>query len=140
MIAARKVGIALLVAGAALAGCQLGPSEGGPTLVCGQNLAGGDVEPNILDVTSGNPTVGQQAGDVTFLLLTNSCQEGVQVSVVPATAARIVSSANASDGRPAAVALRSGVADFRLVLTAPGAPARTVTFVPGPPILLTPSA
>lgn len=139
MIAAGKVGVALVVAGAALAGCRVGPSEGGPTLICGQNLAGGYVEPHILDVTSGNPTVGQQAGDTTFLLLTNSCQEGVQVSVVPAAAARIVRSANASDGRPAAIELWSSVAGFRLVLTTPGARTRTVTFAPGPPFVLTPT-
>jgi hypothetical protein len=82
--------------------------EAGPTLICGQNIAGGYVVPTIVDATSGNVRVTQRSsGDITSVRLTNSCQQGVRASFDPADAAEIVNQILAADGKPVAMEIRS---------------------------------
>lgn len=116
------------------AGCYAGPHEAGPTVICGQNLAGGDFDPNVYDATTGNTTVSVvQTGEVTFLRLTDSCDHGVVVSFRPSGAATILRRVKAADGQPVAVAMRVNRSSFALELRQSGQATRTVTFQPAKP-------
>jgi hypothetical protein len=113
------------------AGCYAVPHEAGPTILCGQNLAGGDVSPFVDDVTAGNPTVAvMRQGEITFVRLTESCDHGVDVAFRPGGAATILRRVDAADGRPVALAVQLNRTSFVMVLRQDGQAPRTVTFSP----------
>lgn len=93
----------------------------GTFTVCGQALLTAPDMPLVWDVSSG-PSRIHDRGYV-LLRLTNDCAKGVDVTLVPATAARVVARAKADDGRTAGLVLSPQAHQFRLTIEpADGAP------------------
>jgi hypothetical protein len=110
---------ALLIAGAACAACGVTHSEHPPTLVCGQNLAGGVVVPYIIDVTSTKGSVTLRTPRGTFFRLTDNCTNGVSLSFQPPGSGNVVRQASARDGKPVAVEVHSHLPEFTMELVRP---------------------
>ena len=80
-----------------------------PTLVCGTTLAGSVAGSVVFDIARypSIPTVtAETVGDVLIVRVSDDCEHGSEVAIVPDSAGRIVKSAPAADGLPEAVVLR----------------------------------
>jgi hypothetical protein len=114
-----------LVGGAvagACSGCSpsaSGTSSGSPALVvCGQTLWNAAAGANLDDLTTGDAKITSvSAGFLLFLKVSGSCQAGASLNWEPSSAAKIVQSARASDGKLAAVDLQPLAKTFTLILT-----------------------
>src|SRR5689334_4135795 len=94
--------VALTAAAGVLTACSSGgvSGESPPPVICGVNLAGGDVLPQIVNATSGDQDLHvQTVPAVVFLRFTGNCDSGVALNFVPAGSVTVVSSAIANDSR-----------------------------------------
>jgi hypothetical protein len=100
--------LSVLLAVGCLCGCALGPgsSAAPPTKVCGQTLASSAAGAVVDDVSRSDVTVRYDTvGSVVILQLTRNCAHGAVLNIRPARAARVTRTAEAKDGKPAAVVL-----------------------------------
>ncbi|CAL8967733.1 hypothetical protein CELL_00073 [Cellulomonas sp. T2.31MG-18] len=93
-------------------GCNQVGGEG-TFKVCGQALLTAPDMPLVWDVSAGPSQIHD--GGLVLLRLTQDCAKGVDVTVVPATAAQVTARAKADDGRTAGMVLSPTVHQFRLV-------------------------
>ncbi len=103
------------------------------TVVCGTVLSNSVEAPVVFDATRRLPIVkGTTVGGVLIFRVSRGCDNGVHVSWVPRSAARLVKAAYAKDGLPVAVVVRpsgSG-AEFRLIGTRKGKVVASATAKP----------
>jgi hypothetical protein len=113
--------VVTLSTGTAVAACASQPQvsiDAGPTVVCGTVLAASAAARVVFDATHHLPTIKHlTVGDVLMFRVARGCDQGARVSWAPSSAARLVKSADAADGKTAAVDLkpRRPRAAFRLI-------------------------
>jgi len=106
----RIVAFVSLMSLALLTACRPQYSNAAPpTVVCGTTLADGVAGPVVFDI-AGHPSIPtvteETVGDVLIVRVSDDCEHGSEVAIVPDSAGRIVKSAPAADGLPEAVVLR----------------------------------
>ena len=99
-----------------LAACSTGVAKSSaapPVVACGQTLYSGAAGATVDDITeSSTPIRSVTAGWEIFLRVSDSCSTGSSVAFNPASAATIVKSADAGDGRPVFVIIQPLAKDF----------------------------
>ena len=84
-----------------------------PLVVCGTTLSDAAAGPALEDVSTGAVTVRHISVDTNiYLKLSANCHSGASATVVPPTAASIISQARTDDGASAAVVLHPHVEQF----------------------------
>lgn len=106
----------VLLLGLFLTGCSGVTTAAPPLVVCGQTISKLPAGAILQDVSKGGTVTHGSAGGYIYLLVSESCDNGVAVRWEPTTAAQKITVAKTSDGRLAAVVLQPLRTTFTVLL------------------------